>query len=402
MAGGQGTPPDTWWPTTKRRILKYGTVAYLVIQTIGSGARNTGRLTPQSFPPTVLNRYQKTLCRHSLWRRGIYRKFNDKSQQLFAWNSRRGINYDPQSLTMSSGLTGMKPIPPWISKPPGFTMVIGSDLIMDLKVVEEPESIPIKSGDTQLLICARSCFWIRCIKRRNKWGIFKTEVKVHSRWGISEYAERKLWKPLGACNDAFVEPGPGKTGMKNICCFIRRPGIWRGSDVWFWIKEIERLAADLRNLFEWSDNSSRISGKWVRDGSLDYYGFQIWIMHYKEMRFPAFRGLGGQYMFVIPQNAIVIRLGHKRSDEYIREKTIDMDAYLDIAFKILERGKKAPLAAFNGLYFPITRRTSDGDSSSYWLLSSLLQWRFHRRYSTGSGSIMSTITFISSSVPGLW
>ena len=73
------------------------------------------------------------------------------------------------------------------------------------------------------------------------------------------------------------------------------------------------------------------------DGSLDYYGLQIWIMHYKEMRFPAFRGLGGQYMFVIPQkNAIVIRLGHKRSDEYIREKTIDMDAYLDIAFKILE------------------------------------------------------------------
>ena len=69
----------------------------------------------------------------------------------------------------------------------------------------------------------------------------------------------------------------------------------------------------------------------------NYYGFQIWIMHYKEMRFPAFRGLGGQYMFVIPQKkAIVIRLGHKRSDEYIREKTIDMDAYLDIAFKILE------------------------------------------------------------------
>ena len=55
------------------------------------------------------------------------------------------------------------------------------------------------------------------------------------------------------------------------------------------------------------------------------------------MRFPAFRVLGGQYMFVIPQKyAIVIRLGHKRSDEYIREKTIDMDAYLDIAFKILE------------------------------------------------------------------
>ena len=71
---------------------------------------------------------------------------------------------------------------------------------------------------------------------------------------------------------------------------------------------------------------------------MDYYGFQIWIMHYKEMRFPAFRGLGGQYMFVIPQkNAIVIRLGHKRSDEYIWEKTIDMDAYLDICLLYTSR-----------------------------------------------------------------
>jgi len=73
------------------------------------------------------------------------------------------------------------------------------------------------------------------------------------------------------------------------------------------------------------------------DGPLNYYGFQIWIMHYRGMEFPAFRGLGGQYIFAIPQkNAIVVRLGHKRSDVYDREMTIDITRYLDIAFKILE------------------------------------------------------------------
>lgn len=73
------------------------------------------------------------------------------------------------------------------------------------------------------------------------------------------------------------------------------------------------------------------------DGPLDYYGFQIWVVHYKGLTFPAFRGLGGQYLFMIPQkNAIVVRLGHKRSDVYDREKTMDLDQYLDIAFKILQ------------------------------------------------------------------
>ena len=55
------------------------------------------------------------------------------------------------------------------------------------------------------------------------------------------------------------------------------------------------------------------------------------------MQFPAFRGLGGQYIFAIPQkNAIVVRLGHKRSDQYERELTIDINRYLDIAFRILK------------------------------------------------------------------
>ena len=54
------------------------------------------------------------------------------------------------------------------------------------------------------------------------------------------------------------------------------------------------------------------------------------------MQFPAIRGIGGQYLIAIPHNnAIVVRFGQKRSELYEREKTVDMDGYLDIAFKIL-------------------------------------------------------------------
>lgn len=49
------------------------------------------------------------------------------------------------------------------------------------------------------------------------------------------------------------------------------------------------------------------------------------------------RGLGGQYIYAIPEkNAIVVRLGHKKNDVPVREGTVDITDYLDIAFKILK------------------------------------------------------------------
>ena len=92
------------------------------------------------------------------------------------------------------------------------------DLIMDLKVVEEPgKKYSYKSGDTQLLSFVLEAALDKVHKEKEyEWGIFKTEVKVHSPGSISEYAE--TWT--------------GKTGMrKHIVVSIRRPGIWRGSDV---------------------------------------------------------------------------------------------------------------------------------------------------------------------------
>lgn len=192
------------------------------------------------------------------------------------------------------------------------------DLVMRLKVVEEPgKRYAYKSGDTQLL-----SFVIEAATGKT----------------ISDYAGEKLWKPMQASRDALWNLDREGGDEKTYCCFnttardfarlgrlILHQGNWNGRQLVSadYLQEAITPASYLENEFG--------------DGPLDYYGFQIWTMKYKGMHFPAFRGLGGQYLFIIPQkNAIVVRLGHKRSDEYDRENTVDMKCYLDIAFRMLK------------------------------------------------------------------
>ncbi len=199
-------------------------------------------------------------------------------------------------------------------------------LIMSLRVEEEPgKRYSYKSGDTQLL----SFVLEAALAKGGREGEAMT---------ISDYAARKLWQPMEICNDALWNLDRQGGDEKAYCCFnttardlahlgrlIINRGNWNGKQIVSesYLQEAITPATYLVNEFG--------------DGALDYYGFQIWIMHYRGMQFPAFRGLGGQYVFIIPEkNAIVVRLGHERSDEYKREKTIDMDEYLNIAFRILQ------------------------------------------------------------------
>lgn len=192
------------------------------------------------------------------------------------------------------------------------------ELIAGLQVAEEPgKRYSYKSGDTQVLSFA---------------------LEAATGKTISDYAEEKLWQPVQACEDALWNLDRKDGDEKAYCCFnttardlarlarlVLHGGNWNGRQVISetYIREATAPAAYLENEFG--------------DGALDYYGYQIWVVHYQGMQFPAFRGLGGQYVFAIPQkNAIVVRLGHKRSDVYEREKTADMDTYLDIAFRILQ------------------------------------------------------------------
>lgn len=222
-------------------------------------------------------------------------------------------------LTMSSGLNWDEAYTSLFSK---TTEAYYGDQIRKLVMQLEPEAEPgkkfsYKSGDTQLLSFV---------------------VEAATGMTISKYAEEKLWKPMQVCNNALWNLDKKGGDEKSYCCFnstardmarfgrlILNNGNWEGRQIISeaYLQEAIRPASYLRNQFG--------------DGDLDYYGFQIWIMNYKGMSFPVFRGLDGQYVYIIPQkNAIVVRLGHKRSATYNRERTIDMDIYLDVAFEMLK------------------------------------------------------------------
>ena len=308
---------------------KYGTVAYLVIQ---DDSIRYEEYREDWTPQKLSNIFSATKSIVGLlvgiaYDEGFIESLDDKvSKYLPEFGEGDKITIR-NLLTMSSGLDWDEAYTALISKT--TQAYYGDrirDLIMDLKVVEEPgKKYSYKSGDTQLLSFVLEAALDKVHKEKEyEWGIFKTEVKVHSPVSISEYAERKLWKPLGACNDALWNLDREDGDEKTYCCFnttardlarlgrlILNKGNWNGRQLISetYLNEAITPAGYLENEFG--------------DGSLDYYGFQIWIMHYKEMRFPAFRGLGGQYMFVIPQkkaigfvwgiNAVTNISGRKRS-----------------------------------------------------------------------------------------
>ncbi|HBS88308.1 MAG: serine hydrolase [Bacteroidetes bacterium GWF2_38_335] len=191
-------------------------------------------------------------------------------------------------------------------------------LILKLKTIEEPGKVfKYLSGNTQLLAMI----------------LQKATGK-----NISDYASEKLWKPLGAKNDALWCLDEEEGMEKAYCCFNSNA------------RDFARIGQLCLNKGKWGTKQI-ISEKYLEDAlssasylvdedgkKVDYYGYQWWIINYKGMDIPYARGILGQYIFVIPQkNAVVVRLGHKRSEERTGAHTNDAFLYLDAAFEILEK-----------------------------------------------------------------
>lgn len=191
-------------------------------------------------------------------------------------------------------------------------------LIMGLDIVDTPGvQYSYRSGETQLLS-------------------FVLEAATGET--ISKYAEKKLWRPMMAGQDAFWLLDKKDGDEKSFCCFHTTA------------RDAARFGRLMLNMGNWNGRqlvsreymeealapASYLKDQWGKD-PLTYYGYQIWIMNYKGKRCPYFRGMLGQYIIAIPsKNAVVVRLGHKRSREYVKELTTDIIRYMEIAEKILQ------------------------------------------------------------------
>lgn len=155
---------------------------------------------------------------------------------------------------------------------------------------------------------------------------------------LSQYAEEKLWKPMQAERDAYWLLDKQDGDEKAFCCFhttardvarfarlMLHRGNWNG-----------RQLVSQAYMDEMMRPASWLKDQWGKD-SLNYYGYQTWIMHYHDQVNPYMRGMLGQYIIAIPsQDAIVVRLGRKRCDLYDLEITTDITRYMDMAMRILQ------------------------------------------------------------------
>jgi CubicO group peptidase (beta-lactamase class C family) len=176
---------------------------------------------------------------------------------------------------------------------------------------------------------------------------------------ISKYAEIKLWKKIGAENEAQWSLDREGGDEKAFCCFyatardfallgrlVLNKGNWNGDQI-VSKKYIEEMSSPNEKLI-------------TEDGLKNLvYGYQFWIYKNNKNRVVYFRGLLGQYILVIPsENTIVVRLGEKIEKNFkphriplFTEKTnkfdelvghsMDIIKYLEMKNEIVNQHKKS-------------------------------------------------------------
>jgi CubicO group peptidase (beta-lactamase class C family) len=151
---------------------------------------------------------------------------------------------------------------------------------------------------------------------------------------VADYASERLWKRLGAEDKAFWSTD--EQGMEKVsCCFYTTA------------RDYARLARLYMQQGNWNgdqlvDSSyvqQSLSVAQLKDhetgNPIDNYGYQWWLMKYKEHPVFYMRGIRGQYVFAIPdQNMIVVRLGHKRGEKNGNDMPVDIYTYLDAALAL--------------------------------------------------------------------
>ena len=236
----------------------------------------------------------------------------------------QGYNGKPLTLrhllTMSAGVDFNEAYSSPFS--PTTKLYYGDDLqqiALGMKEIEEPGvNFIYQSGVTQLL-----AFIVEKATGEN----------------ISSYVSRKFWTPMNAEEDALWSLDKKDGIEKAYCCFNSNA------------RDFARFGQLILNKGEWNGeqliSSSYLKEATTPDTSLLFkeynetnhcYGFQFWHLTYNGMEIPYMRGILGQYIFIIPNlNAVVVRLGHKRSetrsDQHYPD---DIDTWLGAAVEMIQ------------------------------------------------------------------
>jgi CubicO group peptidase (beta-lactamase class C family) len=172
---------------------------------------------------------------------------------------------------------------------------------------------------------------------------------------LSDYASRKIWKPIGAESDAFWSLDKENGAEKSFCCLysttrdfarvgvlLAHKGEWEGKQViprWYFDEMIKNPKLD------------------TEEGILNTrYGLHIWTYNYHGHEVIYCRGIKGQYIISVPdQDLVIVRTGHKRAPDVefpedrqvsaSERKTLlpkighpsDLFEYLDFGFAVMKK-----------------------------------------------------------------
>jgi CubicO group peptidase (beta-lactamase class C family)/poly-gamma-glutamate capsule biosynthesis protein CapA/YwtB (metallophosphatase superfamily) len=321
----------------KKDFNTYGTVAYLIIQ--------NGELLFEQYwdgysPQSHSNSFSMAKSIISFATgcaiddgviKGVEQPVGDFFPQFGSYNGKQmTIRH---LLTMSAGVDFQEAYASISS--PTTQLYYGNDLdkiTFGMKQVEEPGvNFIYQSGVTQLL-----AFILERATGEN----------------ISSYVSRRLWTPLQAEEDAIWSLDRKDGFEKAYCCFnsnardfarlgqlVLNGGRWNGKQIVAEQYITEAITADSSLIFKKYGEKNR------------YYGYQFWLLEKNGIKIPYLRGIKGQYVFIIPEkNAIVVRLGHKRSEKETDDQHYpeDIDIWLDAAFDMLDETPKHARLLFGG------------------------------------------------------
>ena len=183
-------------------------------------------------------------------------------------------------------------------------------VILGLKGVETPAtSYKYLSGNTQLLAM--------CVEK----AVGKS---------LAEYVSEKLWKPMGAENEALWQTDKKDGIVKAYCCIASNA------------RDFARFGKLYKQNGKWNgqqilDSTFVTTSTKPRFANSPEYGYGWWLSNYKNKEIYYMRGHLGQYVIVIPEDdLIVVRLGHQNARS--TNGTVHSDdfyVFLDETYKMI-------------------------------------------------------------------
>jgi CubicO group peptidase (beta-lactamase class C family) len=201
----------------------------------------------------------------------------------------------------------------------------GDDLVKlihkEVKIKEEPgKYYKYKSGDVQLL------------------AFILEKVTGGS---VSDYASEKLWSRIGAEFPAQWSLDRDGGHEKAYCCIysnardfarigklMMNDGMWNGQQIIS--KDYVRQSLTPNGLMYDDDRTSKVTT----------YGYLWWLMKYKEHDIFYMQGLLGQYVFVIPdEQMVIVRLGKHREKIKHDRRPLEVDYLIQGALSMYGKRK---------------------------------------------------------------